>query len=94
MTYRELIKKIGYAAFEKYGKGWYSLDYVVSHGLDDKIDRYALLGMRPFYEVNRLYNTFASDKNMDIGSTYDWLNETLEDENELNLYLVDIMKYL
>jgi len=67
------MNKIGETKFLEYGKGWYDLDYTLNH-TNTNADRYAIYGYLPFYMINQMYND-AYEKDDDIGSTYDWLND-------------------
>lgn len=93
MTYEDLIKIVGKDNFMKYGKGWYCFDLLFEYELKHTVDRYALIGMRPFYEVNQMYDE-SYHKNHDIGSAYDWLGENIEDEEEVKKYLSEIPNWM
>lgn len=63
-----------------FAKGTYSEDYIRKNIDTILVNRYMLLGDKPFREVDKMYNDEYA-KNDEIGTIYDWLDEaaTIDD---------------
>lgn len=84
MKYREVINSLGNEKFVNISKDWYNTETIINRCLDNDVDRYAILACVPFYIINQIYNEdYKNGCNM---STYDWLNETIDD-SEVNRLL-------
>ena len=84
MTRKEFIefKHWDVSNYKEYIKNFFNVEWCSEH-LEGSICLYELLADRPFYKVNQEY-TKQYNKNRDVGSTYDWLEQTATDEDVKN----------